>query len=689
MRGSSYVALAVSAFGVIGFAGFAESEPLKAGLGLNQKWQPQAEIGVGLESVGRTVGELDLLSPVAQNQDTLLFVNVRGDLTSEESEGASFGLGARRMVTEGRMTGYNLGAYAFYDVRSTEINNDFDQVGIGLEALGPNFDFRVNGYLPIDDEERAPDETGLVIEDGLMQIIQGAEVAMKGLDGEIGYRVPIHSLEADRQLRVFFGGFAFESDNDRVEDIEGLKARAEYRVYNVGNTGGRLTAYVAGRTDDVRDEVGIVGLQARFPIGGRLEDTTRKLNWQERRMVDRIERDGQILTQVGKFGDSEWPQNPLTGAMVKQTVTVTGNDDLATAAADAGEHSLLVIDGSDAAIEGTLALVDNQTVIGAGSTIGLVGLVTGTPVTYTAPAGDGTITTSSNAPAFVVASNNHIHSVTVTGAGANSGLGENRGVIGDSVDTVVLTQNTFTGIGDDAVRLAGTNTNVTITGNTFTDIGEDGVDFPHTNNTDITISDNVMTNLGLHGVVFRDENSNVTVSGNSIDTTNSDGIEFGRLNTDLTIVNNQINNVAWDSGINLMSRNTNVLIEGNAISNVNQDGIEFNSLNENISVIRNHIDNAGIHGVEFLNGNIGVVILDNAVTNVGAMAFRMVETNVAEFSLNTVSGSIGGSVFRFVGGANTLAGTGNIASGATVGGSVCDSTGAQTGSFEVDGASCP
>src|SRR5690606_18677442 len=82
--------------------------------------------------------------PVAQSDRTLLFANIRARADDEGSNEGNFGLGLRHMLP----SGWNIGAYGYYDRRRTDYDNDFNQATFGLEALGRDFDFRANAYLP-------------------------------------------------------------------------------------------------------------------------------------------------------------------------------------------------------------------------------------------------------------------------------------------------------------------------------------------------------------------------------------------------------------------------------------------------------------------------------------------------------------------------------------------------------------
>lgn len=85
-----------------------------------------------------------LAGALAQDSRTLFFTDLRIHTDDDAGNEGNFGLGLRRMYA----SSWNLCAYAYYDRKRTEFGNYFNQATLGLEALGRDFEFRANGYLP-------------------------------------------------------------------------------------------------------------------------------------------------------------------------------------------------------------------------------------------------------------------------------------------------------------------------------------------------------------------------------------------------------------------------------------------------------------------------------------------------------------------------------------------------------------
>ncbi len=75
-----------------------------------------------------------------------LFTDFRGHLFENSRWAANAGLGVRR---KGAVRNLIAGANLYYDYRETK-HKSFNQIAGGLELLGSLWDFRLNGYLPID-----------------------------------------------------------------------------------------------------------------------------------------------------------------------------------------------------------------------------------------------------------------------------------------------------------------------------------------------------------------------------------------------------------------------------------------------------------------------------------------------------------------------------------------------------------
>ena len=210
-----------------GIAGLILGTDASAGSGTPQPWSMDGQTpyvqrfgiahdagdGIGFQD-GQTT--LEFMTPIRGDLvwDNL-FLDARFVLLNDATTAANVGAGYRYYNRDhNRIYGIN----AFYDYRQTDLN-EFSQLGIGVEALGPLFDFRANAYIPDVGEVIGP-VPGVFVEHLL--ITNRDEIAMTGGDVEAG----VCLWDSDRvQTRVFGGCYYF--DGHRNDDALGCKARVE------------------------------------------------------------------------------------------------------------------------------------------------------------------------------------------------------------------------------------------------------------------------------------------------------------------------------------------------------------------------------------------------------------------------------------------------------------------------------
>jgi hypothetical protein len=280
------------------------------------------------------------------------------------------------------------------------------------------------------------------------------EIAMWGVDAEVGWRVPLERFGYDptwglslkdaegtgrhHELRLYAGGFYFDhSDFDGA--VAGPRARAEWRIGNIFEDwdGSRLTFETAWQHDDVREHQIEGGVRLRIPFGAGGDSLpSHVLNAQERRMTEGLKRDTDIVSQsqtvVTERGGAEPEpvEDALSGVALNSVIFVENGDCLCDILLDAGGNALIIADGGDEDYE-FITILANQTLLGGGGSLLVRGRTSGTEATYTAP---GTRPTISDAFAAVLMEDNaHLSGVTVSGTPSGVGIefGE-FGVVADS-----------------------------------------------------------------------------------------------------------------------------------------------------------------------------------------------------------------------------------------------------------------
>ena len=243
----------------------------------------------------------DVLFPVLGAADSRLFLDLRGTALEDAEQELNAGLVFRQLLSE---RGLILGANVFYDTRWTELDNTFDQVGVGLEVLSRRVDVRANYYHPLTDEEELSEfstsevssrnESGRRIDATTTSIYKTYEEALGGFDVEAGWWLPF--LDRAAPTALFVGYYSFDSDFEA--DQTGVKFRIESRIHP------NLTLDAEWFEDDqLNGTEYFVGARVqvplhfwnglRFPAAGGKDAPVRPL---EDRMNEMVNRDFRIRT---------------------------------------------------------------------------------------------------------------------------------------------------------------------------------------------------------------------------------------------------------------------------------------------------------------------------------------------------------------------------------------------------------
>ena len=422
------------------------------------KWGAHLDVEAKL-GTKRSLGEGDLFVPLWQDDRTLLFGNLRARFDDDGGREGNLGLGVRRM----HESGWNFGGYGYFDRRKSDSGSYFNQATFGAEALGRDWDFRGNAYLPYGDRVRDLGSTttggpatasivGTTIEvttpASTTTLLE--ERALKGFDVEVGWRVPFFDAEANRQLRVYAGGYRFK---DEVTKVEGPRVRAEFTLSELNGlwSGAQLMVSAEAQDDSQRGGQSFLALRLRVPLGGK--EAPPRLNWQERRMTAPVVRDVDVVTQSRSVVTASTPAvvETATATADGQVITVlnsstTTGPTLQAALNAAGANSTVILSGSFDTGGAITTLQNGQTVMGAGS-IG-VRTPSGRVATLTTPAATLTGNVGLANYAIVMANNSTLSGMTINNT--NPTVFQNaQGVVANGVSNARIVNNvinaSFTG----------------------------------------------------------------------------------------------------------------------------------------------------------------------------------------------------------------------------------------------------
>ena len=278
------------------------SSPMTHAFSSTAKWKGYLEF-LGKPGTARSLGQPDLFLPVLQDINDMTFLNIRGQLQFDNTDNSetNIGLGHRHMFQE-----WILGGYGYFDRRNTQYGSHVNQFTGGLEAMSVDWGFRVNGYLPESQTTtftgdasvsvvRPSDQIHVQI-DGIVQ-----EKALPGLDGEVGYLLPIpweaYTSVFD-ETRVYAGGYHFFGE-DQFDSVTGPRGRLEMRAYDlpVLGPGSRFMMGVEAQWDEPRGSQAFGLFSLRIPFDVFSDKSKRKrLNGLNRRMLQPVIRDVDVVT---------------------------------------------------------------------------------------------------------------------------------------------------------------------------------------------------------------------------------------------------------------------------------------------------------------------------------------------------------------------------------------------------------
>ncbi|WP_173426119.1 inverse autotransporter beta domain-containing protein, partial [Hoeflea sp. BAL378] len=301
------------------------------GLAGGRKWRPYVEFTAAPGS--RSMGQVNLFAPLAQDGDSLLFTDLRASAWTDDVQEGNFGLGYRQILPGGFFgTDAIFGIYGFVDARRSAYDNMFYQGTFGAELMTESFEVRANAYLPGGRQYTVGTAGPAVVLDGRNLIYSGnnlVERALPGFDVEAGLKLDF----SEAAIRLNAGYFRFERGDTLVE---GPRFRAEVEIEDpFGLDGAKLTLGGEIRTDKVRgtEASGIVRL--RMPLGGPSETVAaeRDLSGLDRLMTRRIYRDDDIVSPVVTETRAN-AGNPVTDALSGESLQVFHVTNTAQGAAD-------------------------------------------------------------------------------------------------------------------------------------------------------------------------------------------------------------------------------------------------------------------------------------------------------------------------------------------------------------------
>ncbi|MGB0562824.1 MAG: right-handed parallel beta-helix repeat-containing protein, partial [Spirulinaceae cyanobacterium] len=580
-------------------------ENINPGLWLTPRLGAQFTTGPGAgyeSSFGSFYGWI----PVSQDGfDDLFYTEAQTRIDTNSGRwGGNLAVGYRNFARE-----VIFGGYASYDVQDAG-SFTAHQLGLGLEALHPSWEARLNGYLPIGDRSTTVSESSTTVS----QTFTNARFETNQL-----FVTPQSTVRNDVTADSSLAGFDLEGGTT-LTTWPGGQLQGFVGSYLYGGPGtnsfvgfrSRLLAQMENFNAGVRFESDrVFGTNVTFTIGASWGGGARS--------AEENATEAAIIALLSK--PTQRQKNVTIRRHTESIFTTTTEAEGLALNPDTGEPwEIIHVDLNNGNASGSSAEGDPLDTIanGLGGTTSSGNEVvyvegTGTEAGFTIPAQVKVLSSGPEQLLAVTTSNSSFSGTTTL---ARSGTGNFPQLTSDvsfsdgggELDGFALT-------GGAGIVVANVTGTVEIANNQIDSSSSRGIYFESSTGTlDLTIDSNTITNSGddaIRGEIAGSAIVNATIANNQIDTTNSpvsatfpsaEGIDLevrGNAQVTATIANNTITNTD-NSGIELEAYEANVIlnstITGNTISNTGGDGILFlhygdNDLTSDIS--NNTITNTG------------------------------------------------------------------------------------------------
>ena len=463
---------------------------------------------------------LDLfLSPYNQLDSWTPFVDIRGHIFHNKNLALNLGLGLRYTSY------YVYGINAYYDYRTTK-HNRYNQLSIGIEALGEYVDFRLNGYLPFRNKTSSPFQSIFdKFSQNFMIISYKREEPLKGFNGEVGFH--IDTLE-HIPFYITAGPYYLTTDQNTTCGGEGRITIDFYQYLRLeaNLSYDRLFKWIA------QGEVSLtVPFGGRCPLKKRLNQCCSTTLALKKRSIQRIDRKEIIPVTTKK--EAVIAYNPLTGnpyhfIFVDNTSSSLGTFESPVPSFREAENlsipsTILYIfpgDGTSRGMSEGITLKENQMILGSSLSYPFTtqaGSVTIPPFSSTMPC-----INNPSGPAITAASNTTISGLCITESLP--------GVFATEIENLTISENQFTSSTlQDGITIGNIRGLLSVTNNSFVSTSayfsgpstySNGVIVNNqTGSARLSFVNNFFNNHGGYGIGVNIENNatgDIYVSGNTI-----------------------------------------------------------------------------------------------------------------------------------------------------------------------------
>lgn len=576
---------------------------------------------------------------------SLLFLNGRAIATNNGDFAFNAGAGGRIYSPEIDRV---FGASFWYDYDNSNYTN-YDQWGVSLESLGKYMDFRLNAYIPSNDNQytvgtRLNGNISFIGNNIGIGTNRTVENALRGGDFEIGGGMPYFG---DYGLRSYVGAYYFQAPG--VESTVGFKYRSEILVtediqLSVGASSDKLFGQnVYGAVTYYFPDGRPSRILSRQPVRERLYtnvERNNRLNVYRRTLNETLKAinpatgteyivnhvdnrnpagtgDGSVKNPFGSLSDGS--SNNADIVFVHHNNTVDGT-----------VNGTPILDGYDTGI----TLFDNQRLLGQGTEHLFTDLRFGV---LTLPGNDGgplPVITNPTGDVVTLANNNEVAGFQI-GAASPDGPSGN-GIFGDGITDFNINRNTFVNAGAAGISINGNGTGF-VTDNILSDSGQANISITNSTGSSLTldVTDNT-AQTGQVGLLLRGDGAgsdiDAVVANNTFNNNTNNGMEFSSVNGSVTTIaaSNNVTNNNGSNGIQATADagTLNLALADTSSNSNGANGLSLASMN------------GGILNIEAADNSFSLNTLNGLNANADGGTINFLEFSNTTLNNNTLFGAV-------------------------------------------------
>jgi len=639
-----------------------------------------------------TIGQVGILYPFVNKEDSLWFTDFRYRIGSDEISEWNLGVGYRKKLEKYDNT--IAGGYLFKDSRN-EYDYNWNMWTVGGELLTDEWDYRANAYITNNESVAIPENDEIIIKNQKLYYKEGFLTSMNGYDLEVGKRF-VDRDDWLKNIGVYLKYYSFFNEN--TDTMSGQQIRIDKQFGDRDKINWELGA--KWKNDNIRGSETKATFAVSIPFGkGKVKeekDIKTKEEILETRMTEQPERDLDIVVVESDDPDLK-PAKNLDGSSLGNVIYVSadGTGDGSSEAKPTNvtdldtlskEDDVIIFMGDDGTITAGYTLKNGQKLLSAAGKVVLSSENLDKKVVFTPDVKQAVLDNGPN-DVLVLADNTMVSGIhfndgdnIISGSDVSGKViitdnkfikADNRAIYLDSSgtaginaeikDNIIGPENggSFSNGGIYIVNNGEGDTNLVLSGNTLQrinynafqiDNSASGAEIPEIN---IDINNNRFYLIDDYGVaIYPDNPGTINLSNNVFSTSEDSALDLYIESSDVKFkaVNNELKNIG-DSGFDIYAdgANNEFIIKDNKAYSINDEVFELdleNADNGILIISNNQMETGSYSGIyldDFDGSNLELRITENIIKSMDDYGIYLSDPDVSDCNINISNNIISGT----------------------------------------------